>query len=85
MDLEESRVVINKLLDRYDKHEDLVKNMYYFSAINCMELEEPDEAIKYLHQAIEAGFSEAGWIENNSAFSSIRDTPEFRELVEQIK
>jgi len=44
-----------------------------------------DKALDYLELAVAAGFSDAGELESEEDFKSIRDTPRFRDLLAKLK
>jgi len=46
---------------------------------------EPEKAFASLHEAIEAGFSNVDHLQVDEDFESIRDQPEFKEIVERMR
>ncbi|MBI1951110.1 MAG: tetratricopeptide repeat protein, partial [Acidobacteria bacterium] len=43
------------------------------------------EAIGYLEQALDAGFSQKEWIENDSALDPLREEPSFQALMRRLR
>ena len=56
--------------------------MHYNAACMYSTLGETSQAIAALRQAIEAGYAQFGWMRNDPDFASLRDNPEFIELLQ---
>jgi hypothetical protein len=47
--------------------------------------ESPDEAMRYLKKALDAGFAHKEWVEHDSDFDPIRDDARFKALVDGMR
>lgn len=56
---------------------------YWLASAYALE-NEPDEAFKWLEQAINLGNENRPWFESNPAWAGLRDDPRFRELMNRI-
>jgi TolB-like protein/tetratricopeptide (TPR) repeat protein len=56
--------------------------MHYNAACMYANLGETSQTIDALRQAIEAGYANFGWMRNDPDFASLRDNPEFVELMQ---
>ena len=56
--------------------------MHYNAACMYSNLGETSQTIAALRQAIEAGYANFGWMRNDPDFASLRDNPEFIELMQ---
>ena len=56
--------------------------MHYNAACMYSTLGETSQAIAALRQAVEAGYANFGWMRNDPDFVSLRDNPEFIELMQ---
>jgi tetratricopeptide (TPR) repeat protein len=56
--------------------------MHYNAACMYSNLGETSQTIAALRQAIEAGYANFGWMRNDPDFASLRDNPEFIELLQ---
>lgn len=46
---------------------------------------EKDRALANLERALQNGFAERGWIDNDTDWDSVRDDPRFEKILAQIK
>ncbi|MDI6861671.1 MAG: hypothetical protein QMD25_06695 [Caldisericia bacterium] len=80
---EEALQFVQKIKKNYLKY---LSRLYYYEACLLSVLNKKDEAIKILNEALNFGFWwSVNTLNNEKDFNSIRDSIEFKEIIEKIK